>query len=80
MLTRNLVNKFIRIWAVLKEKFISQSKVYVVQPKNETCLKDIKQRDGEAIRSYLARFNAVVAAIHQPNERLSIWLLFQDSI
>lgn len=48
---------------------MSQFRVYVIQPKDEMPLTDIKQKDDETLKNYMARFIAA-ATIHQPDEQI----------
>lgn len=42
----------------------------MTQPKESISLADVKQRDGESLRSYLTRFNTIVAAMKTSDEML----------
>ena len=60
---------------MLKDKFISQFRIHVEQPRDAYSLSDIKQKTGESLQQYLTRFNAAAAAVQNADERLTLMAL-----
>ena len=62
-------------WEMLKEKFISQFRIHVEQPKDAYSLSSVKQKPGEKLQQYLTRFNAAAAAVQDADEKLILMAL-----
>ena len=62
-------------WEMFKEKFISQFRIHVEQPKDAYSLSNIKQKPGEMVQQYLTRFNAAAAAVQDADEKLILMAL-----
>lgn len=60
---------------MLKEKFISQFRIHMEQPKDAYSLSNIKQKPGEIVQQYLTRFNAAAAAVQGADEKLILMAL-----
>ena len=60
---RQLENGSIGTWNGLIERFMRQFRVHITRPKNVMTLATLKQKAGETLRSYLARFNAAAASV-----------------
>lgn len=49
---------------------MSHLRVYVIQPKDEMSLDDIKKKDNKILRSYLTWFNPTAIVVRQPDEKI----------
>lgn len=65
-----LVPGSINTWSGLKLKLMSQFRVYVIHSKDKISLTNIKQKNVETLRNHLARLNAAIDTIRQPDEHI----------